>query len=309
MIEFSCPTCGRKHAARDVNGGRRGFCECGTVVVVPGAGEADQNEKPKIIGQIDLHSHARHIRYFAITGVVIGMAIVAALIYGLFFYDTWEGDNTKRLLAMKADADAFVSARQDEKAKAKYEELFSLVAGQVIKSDFLRGEIEAARNAMFETDNRLAPLIQARAAAQRQRDRESQIRAAEQAAAAKAYTEWNSPESMRQRAKEEAQRVRATLESSRAQDEQALAASLKRSDELAAGFRVIGERINKEMEAKLAEAKHELAKRKEDAEWWDKQVKEAQAKLKEDAEWFDRQARKDEAILAKSKAARQASEK
>lgn len=42
MIQFSCPECGKKHTARESNGGRRGFCMCGAIMTVPSAGSQSQ---------------------------------------------------------------------------------------------------------------------------------------------------------------------------------------------------------------------------------------------------------------------------
>ena len=155
MIEFSCPTCGKKHAARDVNGGRQGFCECGAVMTVPQANDSIQDGAPRVVAH-DPNARDRLSWFIAIGGSIVGAVIVAIVVYALFFHDRWESDNTQRLLAIKADADTFVSGREDEKAQAKYQELFNLVAGQVIKSEFLR-------------DERLVPVLAARAEAEQKK--------------------------------------------------------------------------------------------------------------------------------------------
>ena len=168
MIEFSCPTCGRKHAASDVNGGRQGFCECGAVMTVPQANDSIQDGAPRVVAH-DPNARDRLSWFIAIGGSIVGAVIVAIVVYALFFHDRWESDNTQRLLAIKADADTFVSGREDEKAQAKYQELFNLVAGQVIKSEFLKGEIEAARDAQSAVDKRLVPVLAARAEAEQKK--------------------------------------------------------------------------------------------------------------------------------------------
>ena len=137
-------------------------------MTVPQADNFAQDRAPRFVAH-DPDAGDRLSWFIAIGGSIVGAVIVAIVVYALFFHNTWERDNTQRLFAMKADADAFVSARQDEKAKAKYDELFNLVTGQVIKSEFLRDEIEAARNAMFAADKRLVPVLAARAETERKK--------------------------------------------------------------------------------------------------------------------------------------------
>src|SRR5690349_10072720 len=106
MISFACPQCGKRHTARDRNAGRRGFCDCGAVMVVPVTDDTDQNETPKLIGHIDLHSAERHAGYLKIGGATIGTVIILAIAYVLYFHNKWERDNRAQLLALKAQADA-----------------------------------------------------------------------------------------------------------------------------------------------------------------------------------------------------------
>ena len=165
MIRFSCPSCGKQHSARPAHAGRRGFCTCGTVMVVPDVGAT--RVFVETIGKIDLHADRRHAIYLTVAVVLAGIAIVASVVYFLHFHDTWERDNRRRLLDLKSDAETLVAARQYEEAKAKYGQFFGLLSDRTIKGDYLRDEVNAARIAGAENNRKLEPILAARDAAER----------------------------------------------------------------------------------------------------------------------------------------------
>lgn len=169
MISFACPKCGKKHTARDKSAGRRGFCECGAVMLVPETGIADPDQTPKLIGQIDLHSEERHFRYLVIGESVLGVVIVALVAYLLLFRNAWERDNGFRLLALKSEGDTFVQRKEYEKAKTKYAELFTLLGDRDVRDEELKGNIESARIASLENNMKVEPILAARAESERKK--------------------------------------------------------------------------------------------------------------------------------------------
>ena len=150
MIRYSCPACGKKHVARDDKAGRNGLCACGKVIAVPGIQNAG--------GDAAHDADDRLCRRIAVGGGFVGIVIIAAVVYTLFFHNAWERDNRARLLFLKADADALVQASDYEKAEAKFDELFRLLGQNILADEYLKGEIEAARISQAQTSKKLAPI-------------------------------------------------------------------------------------------------------------------------------------------------------
>jgi hypothetical protein len=165
MISYTCPSCGKSHTARNQNAGRRGFCGCGAVLVVP---DPDQKQvPPKVVGRLDFNADKRRDWYIAIGGTLVGITIVSALVYTLFFRDAWENSNRDQILLIKAHADSLVRAKEYEKASTRYNELFSLIGNRVVRDNQLRAEIDAAHVALAVNDKKVQPIIAARAEAER----------------------------------------------------------------------------------------------------------------------------------------------
>ena len=162
MIHFACSECGKQHTARDSNAGRQGVCECGAVMTVPQTDQVPQNRSAGAVGDY-ANGDLRRSWYIAIGGGIIGASIIALVVYMLFFHNTWESDNGSRLLSLKSEAEALVRTQDYEKAKAKYEELFGLLANRIPASGFLKSEMQDARVAYAENNKKVEPIVAARA--------------------------------------------------------------------------------------------------------------------------------------------------
>ena len=169
MISFMCPRCAKKHTVRDRHALRRGFCECGAVLIVPEAGAANDVQGPRLIGQLDLHAAERQARNVRIAVSIVGIVVVIAIVSVAYFHNGWERENKSRLLALKEQGDAFVATKEFEKAKAKYDEIFGLLGDRLIKDENLRSEIDSARIAAEQNNAEVEALLATREAAFRKR--------------------------------------------------------------------------------------------------------------------------------------------
>src|SRR6266478_840420 len=124
---------------RDQNAGRRVFCNCGAVMIVPSGNGIAQHQDPELIGHIDLHAAARRTRFLVVGGALV-IVILSAIVYGVFVRNAWERENGARLLSLKTEADALVEAKEYEKAKVKFDELFSLLRDQTVSGHDLKTE-------------------------------------------------------------------------------------------------------------------------------------------------------------------------
>jgi hypothetical protein len=139
-------------------------------MLVPAAGIADHIHRPKLIGNLDLHSAERHTRYVRIAAPIVGIAIIVVVACALYFHNKWERDNRVRLRSLMADAAMLVQDKQYEKAESKYDELFGLLSDHVLGDEYLRAEIDSARTDAAENNKKVGKIVAARTAADRKKE-------------------------------------------------------------------------------------------------------------------------------------------
>ncbi|HUT57693.1 MAG TPA: hypothetical protein VNA25_07560, partial [Phycisphaerae bacterium] len=72
---------------------------------------------------------------------------VGVLMYFLVFRDTWEEDNRETLAILYGEAAHLMAQGKQKDAYDKYEELLKTVKGHTIRSPYLRGRLDEAREA------------------------------------------------------------------------------------------------------------------------------------------------------------------
>jgi hypothetical protein len=137
MITFTCPKCSKKHSAREKMAGRRGFCNCGAVLVVPGLELSSASQPPKMIADLDFNAGRRNAIYASLAGVMIA----TILVYAIFFYDIWERKNKTQLMAMAREAEQLMNGGQRPSSIDEYQKLIDTVGNHELSDSDLTAKV------------------------------------------------------------------------------------------------------------------------------------------------------------------------